>query len=170
MLRMAAALAGVLVLGACAEGGVAGNLRAAGVGGSPDEFMVLPTKPLQMPSDFAALPPPTPGQSNLVDYHPHEEAVASLTGKEQPAGSARAGAVVAMAGPVDPNIRARLAAEDVVFRDENRGQFLPRLFASDPEDVIYRGVTLDAPAEFERQRAAGVGVPAAPPLVLEEDN
>jgi hypothetical protein len=168
--RLILAFAATLALGACAEGGVAGNLRAAGVGGSPDEFMVLPTKPLQMPTNLAALPPPAPGQPNLVDYHPTEEAVASLTGKARPAGTASAGTLIARAGPVDPNIRAQLAAEDVVFREENRGKFFPRLFASDPNDVIYRSVTLDAPDEFLRQRAAGVGVPAAPPMVLEEDN
>ena len=31
----------------------------------PDEFAILPSKPLQMPEDLAALPPPTPGGSNL---------------------------------------------------------------------------------------------------------
>ena len=27
----------------------------------PDEFAILPTKPLEMPEDMASLPPPTPG-------------------------------------------------------------------------------------------------------------
>src|SRR5690606_14313634 len=44
----------------------------------PDEFSILPTKPLEAPKDFAALPPPTPGGKNLVDPTPDEDAVAAL--------------------------------------------------------------------------------------------
>ena len=29
--------------------------------GGPDEFAILPNKPLQQPEDFSALPAPTPG-------------------------------------------------------------------------------------------------------------
>ncbi|WP_181164471.1 DUF3035 domain-containing protein [Amaricoccus solimangrovi] len=156
-----------MALGACSRSTGDGELRSAG---SPDEFMVLPTRPLEMPRNLASLPPPTPGAPNRVDIDPREEAVASLTGKDTAAaGTAGAAALIARAGPVDPNIRARLAQEDVVFREENRGKLLPRLFARDPNDVTYRAVTLDAPAEFERMRARGVGVPAAPPSALESD-
>lgn len=165
-MRAFALLAMGITLSACAEGGVAGNLRAAGAGQSPDEFMVLPTKPLEMPTDLAALPPPTPGAPNRVDYDPRSDAVASLTGRPQAAGTARAGALIARAGPAASNIRAQLAAEDVVYREENRGQLLPRLFAKDPEDVTYEAVTLDPGAELLRQRARGVGVPAAPPVAI----
>ena len=55
----AAAVLAPLVLAGCGEGGVAGRLRSAGVAGKPDEFMVLPTRPLEMPQSFTALPPPT---------------------------------------------------------------------------------------------------------------
>ncbi|MGB3408160.1 MAG: DUF3035 domain-containing protein, partial [Jannaschia sp.] len=41
------------------------NLRSADR--SPDEFSILPTKPLQTPEDLAALPQPTPGGVNRTD-------------------------------------------------------------------------------------------------------
>lgn len=154
-------------LGACSRKVSDGELRSAG---SPDEFMVLPTKPLEMPSDLASLPAPTPGARNRVDYEPREEAVASLTGKEtEDAGNASAAAVIARSGPIDPAIRGKLAAEDVTYRDEHQGKLLPRLFARDENDVIYGDVTLDAAAEYERLRAQGVAVPPAPPQVLGQD-
>ena len=68
-------LAGAVALAGC-SGGLAGALRSSGVKGTPDEFLVLPTKPLEMPQNLAALPVPTPGTANLVDYHPGPEAVA----------------------------------------------------------------------------------------------
>ena len=37
---------------------------------SPDEFTILPTKPLTMPDDLAKLPDPTPGGSNITDPTP----------------------------------------------------------------------------------------------------
>ena len=167
-LRLTALLLAAAALAGCAEGGIAGNLRAAGIGGTPDEFMVLPTKPHEMPADLAALPAPTPGAVNRVDYQPKLQAVASLTGKETPAGTASAGPLIARAGPVDPNIRAELAAADVVYRENNRGQLIPRLILQDNELLIYDGEMLDRGAEFERLRAQGVAVPPAPPTVVAE--
>lgn len=80
---------------------------------------------------------------------------------------ASGGALVARAGPVDPEVRARLAAEDATYRRQNRGRLLERLFSRDnPDATVYRDVQLDADAEFERVRARGVQVPAAPPIEL----
>jgi Protein of unknown function (DUF3035) len=163
----AALLLGPLALGGCAEGGLAGNLRAAGVAGKPDEFMVLPTKPLEMPTNLAALPTPAPGTVNRVDYQPNSEAIAGLTGRPV-AGVTGAEALVARAGPADPSVRAQLAAEDVVWRETHHGLLLERAFSRDRAELVYRDMTLNAPAEFERLRGAGVQVPAAPPAVLTE--
>ena len=71
-LAWAALVVAPLALAGCAEGGLAGGLRAAGVQGTPDEFMVLPTRPLEMPENLSALPPPTPGAVNRVDYRPQQ--------------------------------------------------------------------------------------------------
>ncbi len=127
---------------------------------APDEFLVLPTKPLEIPTNLAALPPPTPGAANRVDPQPEAEAVAALTGRPAAAGTASAGTLIARAGPVDPQIRARLAAEDAEYRSENRGLLLERL-TQRQRLRIYEDMRLDADAEFVRLRARGVRVPAA---------
>ena len=54
------------------------HLQAPGPG--PDEFSVLPVKPLTQPKDYAFLPAPTPGGGNLTDPNPKAEAVAALGG------------------------------------------------------------------------------------------
>ncbi len=164
--RTVAALAIVAgLVSGCGDGGLAGGLRSAGVASSPDEFLVLPTKPLELPTNLAELPPPAPGTANRVDLQPEADAVAALTGRPAPAGSAAATTLVARSGPVDPEIRARLAAEDAAYRRANRGAILERLANRNESDaVIYQDMQLDADAEFERLRARGIRVPAAPPL------
>ena len=166
-LAWAAMVVAPLALGGCAEGGLAGGLRAAGIQGTPDEFMVLPTRPLEMPENLSALPPPTPGAVNRVDYRPHQQAVAGLTGRPV-VNTASGAALVAAAGPRDPAIRSELAAEDVEWRATHRGLLLERVFSRDREALVYQQMVLDAPAEFDRMRARGVEVPAAPPAALDQ--
>jgi hypothetical protein len=163
----AALLLGGLVLGGCSEGGLAGFLRSSGVRSTPDEFLVLPTRPLEMPSDLNALPPPTPGAPNLVDYRPQAEAVAGLTGRTGPPGTADGSALVARTGAGSPGIRTQVAVDDAEWRRSHRGKLLPRLFSRDREALTYRAQTLDAPVTFETMRARGVGVPAPPPALLD---
>lgn len=152
------------LLAGCSEGGIAGRLRSAGVGSTPDEFLVLPTKPLEIPENLAALPPPRPGAPNRVDPQPEVDAVAALTGRPAAAGTAPGGTLIARAGPVDPQIRSRLASEDVVYRDENQGLLLERLTNNSPDWSIYEDMRLNSDEEFVRLRARGLRVPAAPPL------
>ena len=137
-LAWAALAVAPLALGGCAEGGLAGGLRAAGIRGTPDEFMVLPTRPLEMPENLSALPPPTPGAVNRVDYRPRQEAVAGLTGRPA-VNTASGAALVAAAGPRDPAIRSELAAEDVEWRQTHHGLLLERVFSQRP-----RGARLPA--------------------------
>jgi len=160
---------GAAALSGCSEGGLAGTLRATGAVSSPDEFMVLPTKPLEIPQNLAALPPPQPGTANRVDRNPEVEAVAGLTGRQPTAGGASAGPLLARAGPADPTIRSRLAQEDAAYRSQNGGLLLERVFTNDPERLTYRGMILYAPGEFEQLRAAGMAVPPASPRVLSEE-
>ena len=69
MTRAIAMFGMMLALAACGGGETEPNLlninqpRAEG----PDEFAVLPTKPLEMPEDVASLPAPTPGGVNRTD-------------------------------------------------------------------------------------------------------
>ncbi len=162
--RQAIAIAATMVLAGCQSGGLAGSLR--GIRTTPNEFMVLPTKPLEMPTDLTSLPPPQPGTANRVDFNPKSDAIAGLTGRPAPAGTANGAALVARAGPRDPSIRAELAAEDVVWRQTHHGLLLERWFTRDPTALVYQQMVLDAPAEYYRMRARGVQVPAAPPSAL----
>lgn len=52
------------------------DIRSTGTG--PDEFLVLPPKPLSAPEDYTALPTPTPGGQNRSDVNPQAEAVVAL--------------------------------------------------------------------------------------------
>jgi hypothetical protein len=157
-----------LALAGCGEGGLAGGLRSVGVGtSSPDEFLVLPTRPLEVPPDLTALPPPTPGRPDRVAYDPRTEAITALRGSPT-AASPPASDLVATVGPAAPGIRAILAEEDVVYRRQNQPLLFERWFRPDRNRLAYRGMLLDADAEFDRLRARGVRIPAAPPLEVPE--
>lgn len=167
-LAAATLLLAATAIAGCQGRGAAGVLRSAGVAGTPDEFMVLPTKPLEMPENLAALPPPVPGAPNRVDYQPHQDAVAGLTGRPALA-TTSATALVARAGPIDPNVRAELASEDAVWRATHHGLFFERMFTRDKSVVIYKRMVLNAPAEMERLRRMGVEVPPPPPDVMQQN-
>lgn len=162
-----ATLVAALALAGC-SGGLAGSLRSAGVAGKPDEFMVLPTRPLEMPADLASLPAPQPGTPNRVDYQPRQEAIAGLSGRPGVPGNADGAALVVAAGPRDPNVRGALAAEDAEWRRVHRGRLLERWIIRDPSVVSYAPMVLDVPLAFEQARAAGKAVPAASPQALDQ--
>ena len=151
-----AVLSAVMLLGlaACNRGGSVG----------PDEFSVLPTRPLELPANLSSLPPPTPGGLNLTDPNPTGDAIAALGGVQSDAGGVPASdaALVAQASRngTDPAIRQTLAAEDAGLRRRaQRGQALNRARYL----RVYAGQALDAYAELLRFRNAGVQVPSAPP-------
>lgn len=137
----------------------------------PDEFLILPAKPLTVPPDYAVLPAPTPGGANLVDQHPVTDAVATLGGNpkyldpNQPVPSAD-GALVAQASRfgVEPDVRTSLAQSDAKFRKRQSRMTRIRLFPVDRYKQAYRREALDATDEAERFRRAGFGTPASPPI------
>lgn len=136
---------------------------------TPDEFAILPNKPLTMPEDMAALPAPTPGGTNRVDPTPEADAVAALGGK--PSRLAQTGvpgseaALVSQASRfgVAAGIRQTLAAEDLEFRRDNNGRILERLLNVTVYYKAYRKQSLDQYAELERWRRAGARTVGAPP-------
>lgn len=138
------------------------NLRNTESG--PDEFAILPTNPIEIPTDLAALPPPTPGGVNRVDPDPEGDAIRALGGNPERSNRA-AGDIVSYAARfgVTPEIRGTLAAEDLEFRSRNQGRVLERLFNTNVYFRAYREQALDRYAELERLRRAGVRTPAAPP-------
>jgi hypothetical protein len=166
--RVAAlAAAAVLALAACERGeprlmNVAANMN------SPDEFSILPTRPLIVPEDLATLPEPAPGGTNRADPRPFDDIAAALGGRP----SARDGGIPAADGAlvahaarfgVEAGIRERLAAEDLEFRRRNDGLLLERLFNVNVYFRAYRAMALDRYAELARWRRLGVRTPAAPP-------
>ncbi|WP_114966161.1 DUF3035 domain-containing protein [Alkalilacustris brevis] len=166
---IAVALAGLVTLAGCSSGDDGPLMNLAASSDGPDEFAILPSRPLQMPDDLAALPEPTPGGSNRTDPQPRAEAVAALGGN--PALLAASAAPVsdgslinhATRFGVQSGIRDQLAAEDLEFRRQNRGLLLERLFNVNVYYRAYRVMALDRYAELERWRAAGARTPAAPP-------
>ncbi len=135
----------------------------------PDEFTILPGKPLQSPEDFSALPTPTPGGSNLTDPTPRADAVAALGGRPERlarTGVVRGdGALVTRATRygVASDIRQTLAAEDLAFRRSHKGRLLERAFNVNVYYRAYRKQSLDQYKELRRFRRLGVRTPAAPP-------
>lgn len=165
---LALLLAAVLAVSAC-SGDKEPKLLNVKSGQGPDEFMILPGKPLQAPPDFAALPPPTPGGSNLTDPTPDQDAVAALGGN--PSVLTRAGIPAADTGllnhagryGIQSGIRAELAAADLEYRRQNDGRLLERLFNVNVYFKAYRPYELDQYSELARFRRAGIRTPAAPP-------
>lgn len=159
------ALLAVLALSACA--GRTPELMNLRSGEGPDEFGIVPPKPLAMPESLAALPEPTPGGSNRSDRNAEEEAIVALGGKPGSSGGIPAGdsALFAHAGRfgVEGGIRSTLAAEDLQWRRDNNGRVLERIFNVNVYYRAYRDQRLDQQAELERWRATGIRTPSAPP-------
>ena len=163
-----ACLAG-LALSACGKGGddvpQLMNLRSATNG--PDEFAILPTRPLELPEDLTAIPEPTPGQGNLTDPDPQADAIAALGGSLRPAGGvpAQDAGLTSYAGRngVTAGIRSTLAAEDLAFRQKNDARLLERIFDLNVYFRVYDPQSLNQHAELRRWRAAGARTPSAPP-------
>ena len=154
-----------LVLGLSACGGSDApqlmNVRSSGSG--PDEFGILPPKALEMPPNLAALPPPTPGGSNITDPTPEADAIIALGGKPG-AGVTDAGLVsYAARNGLSGDIRQVLAAEDLEYRRKNDGRLLERLFDVNVYYKAYAPMALDQHAELARWRRVGAPTPSAPP-------
>ncbi|MEL6642339.1 MAG: DUF3035 domain-containing protein [Pseudomonadota bacterium] len=168
-----AVLTGVLVafaLAGCARSTGPTLLNLDTETGTPDEFAILPTKPLQTPQNLASLPPPTPGGANRTDPTPQADAIAALGGRPELLNrSTGEGGLVAYATRmgVSPGIRTELAREDAAFRRANNGRLLERLFNVNVYFEAYEDQQLDQRRELERFRAAGIRTVAAPPEVAE---
>ena len=141
------------------------NIRATE---GPDEFGILPPKPLEMPESLSDLPEPTPGGENRTDPKPLDDAAIALGGRPQasaggiPSGDSALYAHASRFG-TEAGIRATLAAEDLEWRRDNNGRILERLFNVNVYFKAYKKQWLDQQAELARWRARGVKTPSAPP-------
>ena len=131
-------------------------------GAGPDAFAVTTQKPLEAPSKFANLP--APGGTNRRDLNPARDLNLALGARgASSAIPASDGALVAHTARFgrESDIRADLDAADAQFR-KRRGR-VPGIIGGRGYFAAYRFMSLDAHAEFERFRAAGVNTPTAPP-------
>lgn len=159
-------LAAATALQGCSGDGRLMNIRAGQT--SPDEFAILPTRPLSMPTDLAVLPTPTPGGANLTDPNPQGDAVAALGGNparlaDQGIGAADQ-ALVAHASRLgtDPAIRATLAAADLRWRQRNARRPFEVLFNTTVYQRSYAPMALDQRAEQLRWQRSGAVTPTSP--------
>lgn len=143
---------GLMALAALVACGRKGEMIPNEVKSGPDEFSIVPAKPLQEPESYTSLPVPTPGGTNRTDATPNADAIIALGGRVPPATGIDGGIVsYASRYGVDESIRADLYASDE-RRRTGRGKY----------ERAYRGYALDARAEWERLRALGIIVPFAP--------
>ena len=157
-----------VALGACAPKNGLRDLRSNSNG--PDEFMILPSKPLSAPDSYAILPEPTPGGGNLVDQNPRADAVAALGGRGSALDPNRGvprsdAALVASTGRygVPTDIRATTTAEDADFRKRQSIFTGFKLFPVDRYNQAYRRQNIDPFEEKRRFDRAGVPTPSSPP-------
>ncbi len=169
---VAVALIGTMALSGCGGKKDLNLMNIHSSTGGPDEFAILPGKPLQTPDFTAALPSPTPGGANLTDPTPHADAVAALGGDRARVSRTQAGnigrgdgTIVAHARRfgVPANIRQVLAAEDLEHRRNNQGRILERWFNQNVYFKAYEEMSLNQHRELARFRGAGVRTPSAPP-------
>ena len=156
-----------LALTGCGRGTVQ---EALGMGKrSPDEFAVVSRAPLILPPDYG-LRPPEPGQSRPGIDTPSERARTSLTGGplqqapdagQEVVSAAFEGGVAASSGeralvaqatptPVDPDIRRRIAEENMELAQVEQALFTRLVEWREPQTL---GTVVDPVAETERIRA-----------------
>lgn len=171
MRMIGAAMLAILGLSACGADRDISMRDLRSFTGGPDEFMVLPAKPLSEPASYAELPAPTPGGKNLTDVNPKGDAVVALGGKasalEPGAGvPASDGALVQYASRngVQPGIRETLAKEDEDFRRRASRFTKIRIVRVDRYNDAYKREQLKTYPTLEAWRRAGVQTPSAPPL------
>jgi Protein of unknown function (DUF3035) len=156
------------MLAACARGTVQ---DALGIGKrSPDEFAVVSRAPLILPPDYG-LRPPAPGESRPGVDTASERARATLTGGQQQRPAASGQEVVAAAfdepgeaassgeraliaqattAPVDPEIRRKIAEENMQLAQVEAELFTRLVKWNQPQTLA---VAVDPVAETERLRA-----------------
>lgn len=162
----------VLAMAVSACGSRDGDIRLSRIkntGNGPEEFNIVPGKPLQAPESYSALPAPTPGGNNITDPTPRADGVAALGGN--PAALANTGIGRGDGGLVNyanrfgvvPGIRQTLAREDVEIRRQRGRVNILNIGRNDDYNLAYKRQWLDSRAEAIRLRRIGVPTPSYPP-------
>ncbi|MDG2404644.1 MAG: DUF3035 domain-containing protein [Paracoccaceae bacterium] len=155
----------VLLLAGCGDANLR-KMRSDDKG--PEEFTVVPFKPLEQPSNYAILPEPANVAPNRTDPTPREDAIIALGGTvdsrkttQIPSSDRELMRRTDRFGTT-PSIRDILALEDAQFRRKNNKMRQFQLQSRDPYSQLYKAETLDAFAELQKFLAAGISTPAAP--------
>ena len=164
---LAVVTASLLVLAACSSKTPPNLMNIRSETDGPDEFAILPPKPLAMPESLTALPAPTPGGENRTDPHPMDDALVARGGKPNTTGKVAAADAslynYANREGITPGIRQTLATEDYDFRRAHNGRILERMVGQNVYFKAYKNYALDQYAELLKWRKRGVQTPAAPP-------
>lgn len=162
-----ASLAAALLLAACSGSGEPPvTLQEASLkNGAPDEFLVLPQRPLTVPEDLETLPEPDPNAGSLVEIDPFVEARKAVGGNGGgTSASAADNAILAAARTVGrtPNIREELAAETDAKLTRGRGilGFFDRFRIAPRKRTAFNDQKLDAIGELKKRQAQGVKTPS----------
>jgi hypothetical protein len=165
------ALAVSIILAGCdTSSGVGRFFAGTDNDAGPDEFGIVPTKPLEFPKEFTTLPEPTPGARNLTDPLPEQDAVAALGGRpaqlESTQINAGEGALLAAAtrNGTAENIRTVLKQDDEKFRKKNGPKLIERLFRVNTYLKTYEEQTLAARKTNDLYRRSGFKTPTVPPV------
>ncbi|WP_338549716.1 DUF3035 domain-containing protein [Roseovarius phycicola] len=158
-----------MVLSACGSRNkdvVLTKIRNDGPG--PDEFAIVPGKPLQEPANYTTLPQPTPGGSNITDQNPLADGIVALGGSPTTGSgiSAADGALVnhSRRFGVNVGIRQTLRQEDVNIR-RSHGRVNILRIGPDDYNSAYRRQWLDSKQETARLRSLGIPTSSSPPIV-----
>jgi hypothetical protein len=162
-------LAATIVAGCTGRDGDVTLTRLRNTGNGPDEFSMIPSKPLETPEDLSELPVPTPGAQNRTDQDPLADGIAALGGNPAAvaaqAPAARNAALVNHANRYGgrQDIRQTLAEEDRDVRRAYGRVNVLRILPGDDYVQAYSGDWLDPYAEELRLRRRGIVTPASPP-------
>ncbi len=122
---------------------------------TPDEFAVIKRAPLEMPQDYSALPPPSPGASRPQEQKPVVGARQTVFGKalrEERRTSESEAALLNQTGAVetDPEIRRTIDKEAVENAEKDRPVADKLLNWSSGSSVHIPATVVDPEKEAER--------------------
>ncbi|MFO7758184.1 MAG: DUF3035 domain-containing protein [Roseovarius sp.] len=161
-------LAATIVAGCGQRDGDVTLTRQSNSGNGPDEFSVLPGKPLEPPEDVTRLPEPAQGAANRTDQNPRADGAAALGGTRTAPGAAPAAGNAGLVNHANRfggtgAIRQTLAQEDREIRRNHGRVNILRILPGDDYVQAYRDQWLSPHAEARRLRDRGVLTPASPP-------
>ena len=166
----AAMIGAALLAGACTIGSESGPIgEQLGFSlGTPDEFLVIARKPIEIPTSFT-LPAPQPGAPSLVEPDPFADAHLSLYRRPEPIrlGQASQGEQVLLSGAdaaSDNSVIRQVLAEEDPDAGERRFGLTSFLGVPIPATVDGLDAAVVRPvSETELLRRQGYLTPTAPP-------